>query len=120
MSNMNNMKKYGDKEIANLYKRLDRVRCLKENVFYKYKFEPIWDKIGFEINRRNRAKIFKVACQVLKNRNFSNQFAAAAHYADAIMNDCNYFTMNESHEINSYYTRSRNPVLVDLVMYWAD
>ena len=117
---MTSLRKYGDKELANLYKRLERVRCLKENLFYKYNFEPIWDKIGFEINRRNQVYIYKEACKHLRIGKYDNQFRSASRYANAVMDDCNYFTMNESHEIRGFYTKSGNPVLVDLVMYWAD
>lgn len=66
-----------------------------------------------ELNRRNRAAIYLVACRVLKNRHFENQFAAAAHYADAVLNGCNYFSTDDYHEIGSFYTKSCSPVIVD-------
>lgn len=115
---MENVKKLSDVELATLYKRLENVFLKKENIFYK-KFEDLHDILKDEINRRNRAKIFKVACQVLRNKNFSNQFSAASYYADAVLNDCNYFETDTSHEIRSFYTKHGNPVLVDLVCAWS-
>lgn len=76
-------------------------------------FDNLMYDIDAELNRRNRAAIYKVACRVLKNRHFSNQFAAAAHYADAVVNGSDYFSSDYHHEIGSFYTKSGNPVIVD-------
>lgn len=76
-------------------------------------FDNLMYDIDVELNRRNRAAIYKVACRVLKNRHFSNQFAAAAHYADAVVNGSDYFSSDDHHEIGSFYTKSGNPVIVD-------
>lgn len=76
-------------------------------------FDNLMYDIDAELNRRNRAAIYKVACRVLKNRHFSNQFAAAAHYADAVVNGSDYFSSDDQHEIGSFYTKSGNPVIVD-------
>lgn len=76
-------------------------------------FDNLMYDIDAELNRRNRAAIYKVACRVLKNRHFENQFAAAAHYADAVINGSDYFSSDDHHEIGSFYTKSGNPVIVD-------
>lgn len=76
-------------------------------------FDNLMYDIDAELNRRNRAALYKVACRVLKNRHFSNQFAAAAHYADAVINGSDYFSSDDHHEIGSFYTKSGNPVIVD-------
>lgn len=115
---MINVKKLSDTELATLYKRLDNVFLKKENIFYK-KFEDIHDILKDEINRRNRAKIFKVACRCLKNKVRKNQFLSAQVYADAVLDDPNYFETDSDWEIGSYYTKHGNPVLVDLVCHWS-
>lgn len=69
------------------------------------KFYELETALEYEINKRNRAEIFKVACRVLENRHFTNQFAAAAHYADAVIGGSDYFSTDSSHEIGSYYTK---------------
>ena len=76
------------------------------------KFYDLQDKISAELNKRNRAAIYKEACRVLKNRNFPNQFAAAAYYADAVISGSDYFDTDDHHEIGSFYTKSGNPVVV--------
>lgn len=75
-------------------------------------FEGVQREIEIELNRRNRAAIYRVGCWALKNRHFPNQFAAAAHYADAVINGTDYFSTDDHHEIDSIYTKSGNPVIV--------
>lgn len=110
------MKKYSDKELASLYSRLLMVFNNHENIFYK-KFESLYNDLSQEINRRNRAKIYKECCKSLKLKTFNNQFTAAATFADAVLDDPNYFPKNQSYEIGSFYTKNGCPILVDLVMY---
>ncbi len=76
------------------------------------KLNDFANKIHRELDRRNRAAIYKKACQVLKNRTFPNQFAAAAHYADTVINSSDYFDTEDNHEINGLYTKSGHPEIV--------
>ena len=110
------MKKYTDTQIATLFHRLLKIQAKHEDIFYK-KFQSIYDDLDQEINRRNRSKIYKECCKVLKLRNHTNQFTAAAMFADAAINDPDYFSENQTYEIGSYYTKRGCPVLVDLVMH---
>ena len=110
------MKKYTDEQIAALFSRLHKVFMTHENIFYD-KFEDLYIKLEKEINQRNRRRIFKECCSVLKLRHIDNQFKAAAIYADAALDDCDYFSTNQTYEIGSFYTKNGCPVLVDLVMH---
>lgn len=101
-----NLKKMTRSQLRNKY-----AKCVKVQE-RTYAFYLLQDEIGEELNKRNRASIFQTACRVLKNRNFDNQFRVAQVYADAVLNDANYFEMDESHEISGYYTKSGNPVVV--------
>lgn len=76
-------------------------------------FESLGDKIRRILNQRNRAAIYREACRVLKRRNSPNQFAAAAQYADAVINGSDYFETDDHHEIGSFYTKAGEPVIVD-------
>lgn len=112
------MKKFDIKKATSteLRSKINKINHL-ENGDMKYyeiaqNFIGLAYEINKELNRRNRAAIYKVACQVLKNRHFPNQFAAAAHYADAVINGSDYFSTDETHEIGSFYTKSGNPVVV--------
>ena len=112
------MKKFDIKKATSteLRSKLNKINHL-ENGDMKYfeiaeKFNGLAHDIEQELNRRNRAAIYKVACRILKNRHFSNQFAAAAYYADAVINGSGYFSTDETHEIVSFYTKSGNPVVV--------
>lgn len=107
--------KLSDTELATLYSRIFRVLEKHEDIFYA-KFESLYEYLAKEINIRNRARIYRECCYSLKN-NGRNQFTAAAQYADAVMNDCNYFTENQTHEIGSFYSKTRCPVVVDLIMH---
>lgn len=113
---MMKLKKLSDTELATLYSRLHKVFMTHENIFYK-NFESLYCDLQREINIRNRGKIYKECCRVLKLRNCSNQFTAAARFADAALDDCDYFSENQTYEIGSFYTKNGCPVLVDLVMY---
>lgn len=112
------MKKFDIKKATSteLRSKINKINHL-ENGDMKYfeiaeKFNGLAYNINQELNRRNRAAIYKAACRVLKNRHFPNQFAAAAHYADAVVNGSDYFSTDETHEIGSFYTKSGNPVVV--------
>lgn len=106
-----------NKELANLFYRLDRVFLKKEKYFYKH-FQKIYDDLKAEINRRNRAAIYKKCCFFLKNNN-ENQFSAAARYADAVINkDINYWPGDSFYEISQFDSKTKTPIIVDLVMFW--
>lgn len=112
------MKKFNIKKATSdeLRSKLNKINHL-ENGDMKYyeiaqNFSGLAYEINKELNRRNHAAIYEVACRVLKNRHFENQFAAAAHYADAVVNGSDYFSTDETHEIGSFYTKSGNPVVV--------
>lgn len=109
------MKKLSNKQLATLYARLDRVFIKREELFER-KFRDVYDDLRDEINRRNRALIFKETCRCLKLRNWGNQFTYAAHFADSCLDDADYFESNRTYEIGGYYTKSGNPHLVWLVM----
>lgn len=68
--------------------------------------------IANELNRRNRAILYREACRVLKLRKFNNQFQAAAYFADACLDDPNYFCDMAYYEISGFYTKNGNPVCV--------
>lgn len=104
---MKNLSKMSSEQLRNKLNKIVRVQDRTDAFDYL-----IYD-IDAELNRRNRSAIYRVACRVLKNRNFSNQFAAAAHYADAVINGSDYFSTDDHHEIGSFYTKSGNPVIVD-------
>lgn len=113
------MKKFNIKKATSeqLRTKLNKINHL-ENGDMKYyeiaqNFSGLAYEIDKELNRRNRAAIYRVACRVLKNRHFENQFAAAACYADAVLNGSDYFSTDDHHEIGSFYTKSGNPVIVD-------
>lgn len=78
------------------------------------KFEKLQIALYRELDKRNRAAIFKVACKVLNNKS-GNQFEAAARYADNIIGSFDYFSSDISHEIGSYYTK---PGLGAVVVYF--
>lgn len=113
------MKKFNVKKATSdqLRAKLNKINHLENGDIKYYKiaqnFRGLAYEIGKELNRRNRAAIYRVACRVLKNRHFENQFAAAACYADAVLNGSDYFSTDDHHEIGSFYTKSGNPVIVD-------
>ena len=111
---MRKIKYWTDTEIATLYSRLFKVLEKHEDIFYK-RFESLYEDLKREIDIRNYGRIYRECCYSLKNRG-RNQFRVASEYADAVMNDCDYFTDSQSHEIGSYYTKTRCPIIVDLVM----
>lgn len=69
------------------------------------------EEISRELDKRNRAKIFRAAVNNCKNHG-RNQFEFAASFADACISDRGYFCTNESYEIDGFYTKSGNPVVV--------
>ena len=115
---MLNVKKLSDVELATLYKRLDNVFLKKENIFYK-KFEDLYDILKHEINRRNRILIYHEACKHLKIGKYDNQFKCASSYADAVLNDCNYFETDSDWEMSSFHTKNGSPILITLICNWS-
>lgn len=112
------MKKFDIKKATSteLRAKLSKINHL-ENGDMKYfeiaeKFNGLANDINQELNRRNRAAIYKVACRVLKNRYSENQFTAAARYADAVINGSDYFSSDDHYEIDGFDTKSGNPVVV--------
>lgn len=101
-----NFKKYSSEQLRNKYMKCIRVQ---ERTGQFYELETA---LEYELVRRARAKIFHAACICLKNKNFPNQFAAAAHYADAVINGPDFFVMDDRHEIGSFYTKGRIPCVV--------
>lgn len=108
------IKKLSDTELASLFSRTTKVLIKHEKIFYA-KFEELHEKLSKEIDERNRGRIYREACYSLKN-NGRNQFRVASQYANAVMNSCDYFSDQQSHEIGSFYTKTKCPVLVDLIM----
>ena len=100
-----NIKKATSDQLRKKISKIIRVQD-RTNAFDNFLYD-----IDVELNRRNRAAIYREACRVLKNRG-RNQFAAAAIYADAVMNGSDYFSSDDHHEIGSFYTKSGNPVIV--------
>lgn len=69
-----------------------------------------------EINRRNRARLFKDACRFLKLRYAGGeQFMWAACYADAVIGDDNYNEMRIDWEMKPHETKQGFPILIDLL-----
>ena len=97
---MNKLSKMSDSELGTLYIRVEKTIAAGH-----YFFEELCDKLREEINKRNWSKIYRVCCRVAKN------------YADAILNDCNYFEDLSSWELRGYETKSGNPYQIDLVCY---
>lgn len=113
------MKKFNIKKAtsAELRFKLNKINHL-ENGNIKYfeiaqKFNNLAYDISAELDRRNRAAIYKAACRVLKNRYSENQFVTAARYADAVINGSDYFSSDENHEIGGFYTKSGHPEIID-------
>lgn len=104
---MKNLSKMSSEQLRNKIAKIIRVQERTDA------FDNLMYDIEIELNRRNRAAIYKVACRVLKNRHFPNQFAAAAYYADAVINGSDYFSNDDQYEIGSFYTKSGNPVIVN-------
>ena len=95
-----------------LIKRIERVMSANHYKLVKTNFEQIYNDVCKIQDVANRAEIFKTCVKVLKNKNFNNQFAAAAHFADAVINGSDYFSNLDSYEISGYYTKTGNPVVV--------
>lgn len=105
------MKKFNIKKATSETLRSKLFKCIKVQE-RTANFYDLKDAISAELNRRNRAAIYKMACQVLKNRTFPNQFAAAAHYADDVINSSDYFDTEDNHEIKGLHTKSGHPEIV--------
>lgn len=63
-----------------------------------------------EISKRQRAKIYKTCCKVLKNM-FCNQFYSAKLFTKVVM-DKEICASDDHYEIDKYFTKSKNPVVV--------
>ena len=74
------------------------------------KFEKFRYDLMIEIQKRQRALIYKACCKVLKN-NFSNQFYSAKVFADVVM-DKEIFASDDFFEIGSFYTKNKKPFVV--------
>lgn len=108
------MKKMTNENLAKLYNRI--AKTINHQELWTGKINNLYYDLINELNRRNHALIFKAACKYCKNHG-QNQFYAARNYADAAINDCNYFESDTTHEISGFYTKTGNPVVVDLVMH---
>ena len=102
------MKKLSDRELGTLYIRVEKTIAAGHYFF---------EELGNERRKRNWSKIYRVCCRVAKNRYHRNQFSVAKDYADAILNDCNYFEDLSSWELRGYETKSGNPYQIDLVCH---
>ena len=107
----NTVKKATSKELRRIYKLILWAEDQKPSL-YTGKMAKLQNEINQELTRRCYSAIYKTACQVLKNKGL-NQFTAAKIYADAVINGCDWFSSDEQHEIGSYYTKSRCPVIVN-------
>lgn len=96
---MKNLNKMSSAELRNKLAKIVRVQERTSA------FDNLMHDIDAELNRRNRAAIYRVACKVLKNDGM-NQFWMASRYADDVINSSDYFSSDQSHEIGSFYTKS--------------
>lgn len=105
------MKKMSFKKYTSEQLRAKLIKCyrVQERTGQFYELEAA---LAYELAKRARARIFHAACICLKNKNFPNQFAAAAHYADAVINGSDFFVTDDHHEIGSFYTKGRIPCVV--------
>lgn len=105
------MKKRSFKKYTSEQLRAKLVKCYRVSErtgqFVELEYALTW-----ELCKRARARIFHAACICLKNKNFPNQFAAAAHYADAVVNGEDFFATDDHHEIGSFYTKGKVPCVV--------
>lgn len=103
---MKNFKNYTSTQLRNKLEKCIKVQDRTG------KFAELEYALDRELCKRARAQIYKAACRVLKNRYSTNQFVAAAHYADAVINGHEFFATDDHHEIGSFYTKNRNPYVV--------
>lgn len=74
------------------------------------KFSNLQYDLMAEINKRQRALIYKACCKVLKNDGL-NQFYCAKVFADSVM-DKKIFASDDFFEIGSFYTKNKIPFVV--------
>lgn len=103
---MTNFKKYTSDQLRN---KLMKCYKVQERTG---QFAELQYALSQELTKRARARIFHAACICLKNKNFPNQFAAAAHYADSVINGSDFFVTDDHHEIGSFYTKGKVPCVV--------
>lgn len=96
-----------------LIKKLNQIRLYIERYEDWSKYYNLEREIRHELDRRNRAAIFKKYCEYGKNF-MGNQFLSAAVYADRVIEDLNYFSDTDHWEIDSQYIKNNwGAVLVD-------
>lgn len=101
-----NLKKLSSEYLREKLKKAEKV-AEKTDKFYLFE-----RRARQELTRRARAKIFVAASSVLRLRSINNQFYAAAYYADAVINGCDFFATDEQHEINARDTKNGVPYIV--------
>ena len=106
-----NINKTTSEELRRIYSLTFWAEDKKPSLFTG-KMEALKYEIDKELSRRCYSAIYKTACRVINNKGM-NQFAAAKRYTDSVINGCDWFSTDTSHEIGSYYTKSRCPVIVD-------
>lgn len=74
------------------------------------RFSGLQYDLMIEINKRQRALIYKACCKVLKNDGL-NQFYSAKIFTDSVMNK-EIFASDDSFEIGSFYTKNKIPYVV--------
>ncbi len=95
-----NLKKLSSEYLREKLKKAEKVAD-KTDKFYLFE-----RRARQELTRRARAKIFVAASSVLRLRSTNNQFYAAAYYADAVVNGCDFFATDEQHEIGARDTKN--------------
>lgn len=105
------IKKIKSEELRRIYELILWAEDKKPSL-YTGKMESLRDSIYRELARRCYSAIYKTACQVIRNKGI-NQFIAAKRYTDSVINGCDWFATDTSHEIGSYYTKSNCPVIVE-------
>jgi hypothetical protein len=97
-------KKYTLKQLKSKYLKC----CIVEE--RTTKFSSLQYDLMVEINKRQRALIYKVCCKVLKNDGL-NQFYSAKVFTDSVMNK-EIFASDDSFEISRFYTKNKAPFVV--------
>lgn len=97
-------KKYSLKQLKSKY-----LKCLRVEE-RTTKFSSLQYDLMIEINKRQRALIYKACCKVLKNVGL-NQFYSAKVFSDSAM-DKEIFASDDHYEIDKSFTKSKNPVVV--------
>lgn len=96
------MKKYSRQK---LIEELNRIFSYREKTEDWSAYSILERELRDELDRRNRAAIFKKYCKYGKNF-MGNQFWSAAVYADKVLNDQNYFSDSDHWEIRSFDSKN--------------